>query len=113
MRFRSTLNAAVFALLAVATFVAGTAGPLHEIEALHGHEHCESEDGQPTVGHVCHDEDDCTVCGLLSLPSSAEPCSSPAIASEAPATAGFVLLERAVAATLDLNSPARAPPPRA
>lgn len=52
------------AFLALALLFEGFGLHLHELEALHGHEHC--ADG---IGHECHDEEACSTCQLLSAPT--------------------------------------------
>ncbi len=110
MSTRLRLQPAVFALLAVATFVAGTAGPLHEMEALRGHEHCAEGADRESLRHECHDEDQCTVCGLLALPSVSEPGSPPTAAGEPPALPPATRPVSVVVAGIPSSAPARAPP---
>lgn len=58
--------ALVLAFAAVAAATASTV-PLHELEALHGHEQCGTS-GAAAIGHECHDHDECATCALLNLP---------------------------------------------
>lgn len=110
MSARPRFHPAVFALLALATFVAGTAGPLHEMEALRGHEHCADGADRESFRHECHDEDHCTVCGLLALPSVSEAGPAPGAFSEAPAVPPATRPSSVVVASVPTSAPARAPP---
>ncbi|MCE9582574.1 MAG: hypothetical protein K8T20_08785 [Planctomycetes bacterium] len=110
MRTRSIFTTAFFALLAVATFVAGAAGPLHEMEALRGHENCEDAGNRLAVHHVCHDQDACTVCGLLALPSVSEPGTPPPPPSERVVECPAPRPDAVLTADPFFVAPARAPP---
>lgn len=110
MRARSLLRTLVLAVLAVSTCAGSVASPLHEAQALRGHEHCGAPSKGPVIHHVCHDEDACTVCGLLALPSVSDgapqtsdlPAAAPQASASAPVAA--VVADRAEFAA------ARAPP---
>jgi hypothetical protein len=105
LRFASALAA----LLAAAVPL-GVTGPIHEIEALLGHEHCEHEEEGSSWVHVCHDEDACAVCAFLSLSRIHAPVESvPAAALEAAWPTAAVPADFTPAAEPPLF-PARAPP---
>src|SRR5262245_56090170 len=107
---RRFLRRAVLLLVAVATGATGLGTSFHELEALRGHEHCGREEAGVSIGHVCHDEDECTVCGLLALPSTSDAAPQP---PEAPVAAPELLeaapVEAVVADPAGIAT-ARAPP---
>ncbi|MBI2923706.1 MAG: hypothetical protein HYY18_21830 [Planctomycetes bacterium] len=70
----------VLLALAAAVVSAGATVPLHELEALAGHESHGSADGAPAVSHSCHDEDECQTCRLLSLPHFSADAAPPDLA---------------------------------
>lgn len=110
MRARNLFATAVLALLAVATFVDGAAGPLHEIEALRGHEHCADGGDGTSFRHVCHDENGCTICGLVGLPTITESSPPPPPACEAVIEAPAALPDVVLGVVAPYAAPARAPP---
>lgn len=101
---------ALFVLLAAATLAAGTMGPLHALEALRGHEHCGEDGAREALRHICHDDDGCTVCGLLALPAASVEGESPAGVEVVAAGPVAVPEESPCGLTCPHLASARAPP---
>lgn len=107
----NTLRRSCLLLALAASIVsAGATGPLHEIEALTGHESHGSQDGTPSLSHSCHDEDACLTCRLLSLPHLSAPAAPPSLACGEVAWSVAAPAAEVRAAVEPASFSARAPP---